>query len=244
MRHTRHAPLAAPAANASCSSILALFLLPIAARAALYASRSGPGSWRDADWSSTGMLPPARDYRRRGVLVIRRPHRRLEGHVRGAQLGRAQARERRDLDPLRRGRLGQSGAHNGWAPDGRWFGNMPVVLADMRGAAGRGADPEDRGRGQGLRYDKAGDYRIWPGPNSNTFIAAVLRAVPELERRCRRTPSAATSAAGFYAGLTDSRTGVEVKPLGRRSASSSAGSRASRSICSAWSPASTSAIRR
>ena len=27
---------------------------------------------------------------------------------------------------------------------------------------------------------KAGHYRFWPGPNSNTFTAAVLRAVPEL----------------------------------------------------------------
>ena len=44
-------------------------------------------------------------------------------------------------------------------------------------------------------YAQAGDYRVWPGPNSNTFVAAVLRAVPELRhQRCRRTRSAATSA--------------------------------------------------
>ena len=28
-------------------------------------------------------------------------------------------------------------------------------------------------------YANAGDYRIWPGPNSNTFVASVLRAIPE-----------------------------------------------------------------
>ena len=45
------------------------------------------------------------------------------------------------------------------------------------------------------RYANDGDYRIWPGPNSNTFVATVLRAVPETRRRpCRRTRSAATSA--------------------------------------------------
>ncbi len=38
-------------------SILALFLLPIAARAALFAYEGGPMSWRDANWSSTGTLP-------------------------------------------------------------------------------------------------------------------------------------------------------------------------------------------
>ena len=29
-------------------------------------------------------------------------------------------------------------------------------------------------------YSKPGGYRIWPGPNSNTFVAHVLRSVPEL----------------------------------------------------------------
>ena len=45
------------------TGILALFLFPLAVHAALYASKDRPGSFRDADWSSVGMLPPA------GVLV-------------------------------------------------------------------------------------------------------------------------------------------------------------------------------
>ena len=40
-------------------TIVALFLVPVAARAALFAYAHGPMSWRDADWSSTGTLPPA-----------------------------------------------------------------------------------------------------------------------------------------------------------------------------------------
>ena len=43
-------------------AILALFLLPVAARAALYAYEGGPRSWRDADWSSTHSLPRAADF--------------------------------------------------------------------------------------------------------------------------------------------------------------------------------------
>ena len=31
------------------------------------------------------------------------------------------------------------------------------------------------------RYPYANRYRVWPGPNSNTFTAHVLREVPELE---------------------------------------------------------------
>ena len=40
-------------------AILIVFLLPLVARAALYAAGDAPRSWRDADWSSTKTLPPA-----------------------------------------------------------------------------------------------------------------------------------------------------------------------------------------
>jgi hypothetical protein len=64
-------------------------------------------------------------------------------------------------------------------PDGRWFGNAPDLLAEARG---NGVDNmimrlDDAAQ----RYPYANDYRIWPGPNSNTFVAHVLRAVPELK---------------------------------------------------------------
>ena len=39
--------------------VLAIFFLPIIARAALFAASDAPRSWRDADWSSAGLLPPA-----------------------------------------------------------------------------------------------------------------------------------------------------------------------------------------
>ncbi len=51
-------------------SIIALFLLPVAAQAALYAMSGGPRSWRDADWSSIGSLPPARAHPEARVLVL------------------------------------------------------------------------------------------------------------------------------------------------------------------------------
>ncbi len=32
-----------------------------------------------------------------------------------------------------------------------------------------------------MRYPYAKTYTLWPGPNSNTFVAWIARAVPELE---------------------------------------------------------------
>ena len=63
-------------------------------------------------------------------------------------------------------------------PDGRWFGSTPDLLADVRGA---GVDPLiARIESAVAAYPYDHTYRIWPGPNSNTFTAFVLRHVPEL----------------------------------------------------------------
>jgi hypothetical protein len=65
------------------------------------------------------------------------------------------------------------------APDARWFGAAPELLADKRG------DGVDALIGRIDRaahdYPYAGEYSAWPGPNSNTFTAWIGRATPELE---------------------------------------------------------------
>jgi hypothetical protein len=64
------------------------------------------------------------------------------------------------------------------APDGRWFGNAPELLAEKRGP---GVDRLIARIDTAAReYPYAGEYSVWPGPNSNTFTAWVSRAVPEL----------------------------------------------------------------
>lgn len=63
-------------------------------------------------------------------------------------------------------------------PDARWFGNSPELLAELRGKEAETAIV--RIEEAVSAYPYAGEYRIWPGPNSNTFTAYVLRAVPEL----------------------------------------------------------------
>jgi hypothetical protein len=65
------------------------------------------------------------------------------------------------------------------APDARWFGSMPELVAEKRGPAAAELIP--RIDAAAHAYPWAGEYTMWPGPNSNTFTAWVLRAVPELE---------------------------------------------------------------
>lgn len=64
-------------------------------------------------------------------------------------------------------------------PDARWFGNDPEIYADVRGAAAEPLIPKIAAAAKSYPY--AGEYRAWPGPNSNTFTAWVTRQVPELE---------------------------------------------------------------
>ncbi|HEX9442536.1 MAG TPA: DUF3750 domain-containing protein, partial [Candidatus Binatia bacterium] len=63
-------------------------------------------------------------------------------------------------------------------PDRNWFGNTPELLADVRGPEAARAIEKIL---QAVEtYPYGNEYRIWPGPNSNTFTAYVARQVPEL----------------------------------------------------------------
>ena len=65
------------------------------------------------------------------------------------------------------------------APDARWYGNVPELLADRRGK--EVAALIERIDRAARAYPYANDYLTWPGPNSNTFTAWISRAVPELK---------------------------------------------------------------
>jgi hypothetical protein len=63
-------------------------------------------------------------------------------------------------------------------PDARWYGSLPEVIAEMHGA---GVDAMiERIDKAAAAYPYADRYTAWPGPNSNTFTAWLLRAAPEL----------------------------------------------------------------
>ena len=63
-------------------------------------------------------------------------------------------------------------------PDDYWFGERPEKLVDLRGEDLDGVIAKVETAVVAYPYRSA--YRLWPGPNSNTFTAYVARAVPEL----------------------------------------------------------------
>jgi hypothetical protein len=194
--------------------IIALFLLPIVARAAVFSFSDRPRSFRDADWSSIGSLPPASQYSPARVLV-------LSGRTGGWKgvlavhswivIKRENASLWTRFDVVG---WGNPVRVNGWAPDGRWYGDRPTVVADVQGPEAQRLIPKIEAAVKDYRFANAGDYHIWPGPNSNTFIATVMRAVPEIAAALPPNAIGRDFRAGPYVGATDSGTGLEVNLWG------------------------------
>jgi len=64
-------------------------------------------------------------------------------------------------------------------PDRYWFGHKPRVLKEHRGAGvDKLIDAVDRAA---QAYPWKTTYSVFPGPNSNTFVAWIAKQVPELE---------------------------------------------------------------
>lgn len=64
-------------------------------------------------------------------------------------------------------------------PDRNWFGNRPEIIAELRGEEATEAIAKITAAVAAYPY--VHEYRLWPGPNSNTFTAFVGRQVPELK---------------------------------------------------------------
>ena len=160
--------------------LLLLLIVPIAVSAGKYWLGDRSVDWQSADRSSAGLLPPAaqhpdavvrvfaaRTVRWRGIFAV---HSWIVVKPAGAS-----RYTRYDYTawgaPIR---------VNGFVADGRWFGDEPQLIAAADGEAAAVMIPKIEAAVKSYKLAAYGDYRAWPGPNSNTFVAAVMAAVPEL----------------------------------------------------------------
>ena len=65
-----------------------------------------------------------------------------------------------------------------YIPEAYWFGSRPNILRDLRGPMAEGLI--DKVLQAAKIYPHPSSYRLWPGPNSNTFTAFIARQVPGL----------------------------------------------------------------
>jgi hypothetical protein len=195
-------------------SIIILFLLPVAARAALFAFEERPRSFRDANWSSIGALPAAAAHPDARVLVLTGRTGGWKGVVAVHSwivFKRENAANWTRYDVVG---WGNPIRLNGWAPDARWYGTAPSVVIDIKGEDAQALIPKIEQAVKDYRYANDGDYRLWPGPNSNSFVAAVLRAIPEVGVTMPPNAIGRDFRSAPYLGFTDSGTGIEASLWG------------------------------
>ena len=192
-------------------SFVLFYILPIVVSAALYRLNGTGAGWQTADRSSTGLLPPAtpdagavvrvfsaRTVRWRGIVashcwIVLKPAG-VAGYTRYDYTAWGM--------PIR---------VNGFEPDGRWFGHVPDVVFAADGPAAEALIPRLQAAVQGYAWRNQGDYHAWPGPNSNTFVAAVMAAAPEIGAALPPTAIGKDYPLnGRWVGWTPSRTGVRL----------------------------------
>ena len=174
-------------------------------------------SWRTASRAPVGLAPDAAVTEEAVVQVYAARAVRWRGYVGVHSWIAVKPRGARafavyEVNGWRLRRTGSAVVVSDRPPDGRWFGNAPELLADVRGAAAEAAIRRIETAVD--TYPFADQYRVWPGPNSNTFTAFVLRGVPEL-----RAELPATAIGKDYLGRrlmagAPSGTGVQLSLLG------------------------------
>lgn len=161
--------------------LLCVYLLPGLAAAAYWAAKERPTSWRDAKWTSSALLPSAEEAPEARVTILAAHTGGMKGafavHSWIVLKGRdAATYDRYDVvgwgNPVRK---------NGYAPDAFWYSNAPVKVWESTGATAEALIPRIEAAIKAYPHNQRGAYRIWPGPNSNSFVAHVLREVPEID---------------------------------------------------------------
>ncbi len=98
-------------------------------------------------------------------------------------------------------------------PDRRWYGSTPVIINDIRGEDAEKAIPKIREAIDSYAYPNF--YRMYPGPNSNSFVSHIIRNVDEL--KVELPPNAIGKDwidDGDFFGYSESGSGVQVSVFG------------------------------
>lgn len=186
------------------------FLAPLALHAAWWLSVDAAVAWNDADWSSAHLLPPARAKPEAMVHVYAARTGRWKGIF--AHHSWIVVKERNgSYTRYDKTGWGRPIKTNNWAPDARWYGHGPVLVGAVEGPAAEALIPRIKEAVARYPYNRYGGYSVWPGPNSNSFVAYVLSEVPQIGIALPPT-AIGKDFRGWLdiAGLTPSHTGVQL----------------------------------
>lgn len=154
--------------------VLAL-VLPIVVGTALSLARGWPADWRSASWSSSGLLGEARAAPEARVMILAARTGRWKSifaeHMSIVLKPQGAATwTRYDVvgwgNPVRR---------DAFVADAFWYGNKPYVVTVIEGPSAAALIPRIEASIARYPHARRGNYVAWPGPNSNSFVAWVVR---------------------------------------------------------------------
>ena len=188
-----------------------LVAAPLAVSAARYALRDRSVPWRLADRSSTGLLPDAAHHHAALVRVLAARTVSWRGIVASHCWIVLKSAEDIRYQRFDYTAWGEPIWVDRFVPDGLWFGSTPEVVFAADGAEAEAMVPRILAAVRDYRFARAGDYRAWPGPNSNTFVAAVMSAVPGIAASLPPTAIGKDFPYdGRWSGITPSGTGLRL----------------------------------
>ncbi len=156
--------------------IVVLFILPGLLHLGYWVFQDRPSSWRTASWSSAGILPaPQKDQASIYILAAR------TGGMKGALASHSWIVLKKpglaNYDRYDVVGWGRPVRKNAYDPDGRWYSNAPMIHYQLHGEPAAKLIGKIEDAITKYRWRNYGDYKIWPGPNSNTFVASIVQAV-------------------------------------------------------------------
>jgi Protein of unknown function (DUF3750) len=194
---------------------LGLFIAPLMLHAAYWLSVDEAKAWNKADWSSAKLLPPPA--KKNEAMV----------HVYAARVGRWRGvfadhtwlviKEKGGSKYTRYDKTfwGNPVKTNEWIADANWYGHTPTLVGSLEGPEAEALIPKIRQAVAKYPHSKPGGYTLWPGPNSNSFVAYVLRSVPGLGIVMPPTAIGKDFRTdGWLVGRSPSGTGFEISVFG------------------------------
>jgi hypothetical protein len=155
--------------------LLVFAVLPCAIGAAMGYAKGWPANWRVASWASSGVLPKTIDTPQATVIIL------------ASRTGKWKSIFAEHMSIL----LKPEGAAEwtrydvvGWndpvvkdafVPDAFWYGNTPRIIYRLQGEEAANLIPAIKSSIKAYPHRQRGSYAVWPGPNSNTFVAWVVR---------------------------------------------------------------------
>ncbi|MET0605641.1 MAG: DUF3750 domain-containing protein [Beijerinckiaceae bacterium] len=191
----------------------ALYLAPLGLHAAVWMSQDREASFARVDWASARILPPADAHQPATIHIFAGRVARQRGifaHHHWIVLKEHGAHRYMRYDVTRWAGLRE----NGWAPDGRWFGDDPVLVGKLEGEAADRAIPQVQAAIARYRAITRDDYVTWPGPNSNSFVAELIAAMDAPIALLPTGIGKDFRGSSFYFGATPSHTGLQLSAQG------------------------------